>query len=162
MCIRDRFKVTPLPALLIGRIRSVLRVSQKLNVLRTSKRRKAARHRRSEPYPRQSAGTYSEFLDGCPQIGLPESRLGVCGVRIRTFCASQCPTPRTLHFYSTAYRILDRSRAQIRPCTRQRLAHFYNARRASIARPKVSSSAYSRSPPTGKPLARRDVYKRQG
>lgn len=31
----------------------------------------------------------------------------------------------------------------------------YNARRASIARPSVSSSAYSRSPPTGRPLARR-------
>ena len=32
---------------------------------------------------------------------------------------------------------------------------LYSARRASMARPKVSSSAYSRSPPTGSPLARR-------
>ena len=31
----------------------------------------------------------------------------------------------------------------------------YSVRRASIARPSVSSSAYSRSPPTGRPLARR-------
>lgn len=31
----------------------------------------------------------------------------------------------------------------------------YSARRASMARPRVSSSAYSRSPPTGSPLARR-------
>ena len=39
--------------------------------------------------------------------------------------------------------------------TEEKRGHSYSVRRASIARPRVSSSAYSRSPPTGRPLANR-------
>ena len=46
------------------------------------------------------------------------------------------------------------ARGRLRAAPSRRLWR-YSARRASMARPKVSSSAYSRSPPTGRPLARR-------
>lgn len=46
-------------------------------------------------------------------------------------------------------------RYRIGRCPHKKQGKSYSVRRASIARPSVSSSAYSRSPPTGRPLARR-------
>ena len=48
-----------------------------------------------------------------------------------------------------------RKRNRIGRCSHKKQGKSYSVRRASIARPSVSSSAYSRSPPTGRPLARR-------
>ncbi len=48
-----------------------------------------------------------------------------------------------------------RKRDRIGRCSHKKQGKSYSVRRASIARPSVSSSAYSRSPPTGRPLARR-------
>jgi hypothetical protein len=49
----------------------------------------------------------------------------------------------------------EKSRPNQRPRETTRPSPAYNSRRPASARPSVTSSAYSRSPPTGSPLASR-------
>lgn len=70
------------------------------------------------------------------------------------FCQERCSHGHTPDHHGTKHGAF-RGRCQaMRTGGRARLSH-HSSRRDSMARPSVTSSAYSSSPPTGRPLAKR-------